>query len=207
MDSSRPKIIHWSGCLRQDSDWGSPDGGDSILHRHGCTRHGGINVRVAATEPRSVGLYPAHLGLHTPRPARTGRRRRALRTRQSCQKLEAINRSAEGKDVWVMGGGDLAGQFAFAGLLDELWVHFAPVTLGSGHPLFTHPLQLDLVDVVRNRNFVCAHYRACVRPRVFSRHHSKFSTYSCFNTSSALVRVSPIGFASGSWCHCSRAAK
>lgn len=75
------------------------------------------------------------------------------------ESFEAINRSAEDKDVWVMGGGDLAGQFASAGLLDEVWVQFAPVTLGSGHPLFTHPLQLDLVDVVRNRDFVCTHYR------------------------------------------------
>jgi len=73
--------------------------------------------------------------------------------------FERIAASAEGKDVWVMGGGDLAGQFADAGLLDEVWVQFAPVTLGAGHPLFTRPLQLDLQDVVRNRDFVCTRYR------------------------------------------------
>lgn len=70
-----------------------------------------------------------------------------------------ISESVAGRDVWVMGGGDLAGQFADAGLLDEVWVQFAPVTLGSGQPLFTRPLQLDLVDVVRNRDFACTHYR------------------------------------------------
>ena len=73
--------------------------------------------------------------------------------------FERITVSAGDKDVWVMGGGDLAGQFAKAGLLDEIWVQFAPVTLGAGHPLFTYPLQLDLVDVIRNRDFVCTHYR------------------------------------------------
>ncbi len=37
--------------------------------------------------------------------------------------------AAKDKDVWVIGGGDLAGQFADAGLLDEVWVQYAPVTL------------------------------------------------------------------------------
>lgn len=73
--------------------------------------------------------------------------------------FEEIVQSAGGKDVWVMGGGDLAGQFADAGLLDEVWVQFAPVTLGSGQPLFTRKLQLDLIDVVRNRDFACTRYR------------------------------------------------
>lgn len=67
--------------------------------------------------------------------------------------------SASGKDVWVVGGGELAAQFAEAGLIDELWVQFAPVTLGSGKPLFTRALQLDLIDLARNRDFVCTHYR------------------------------------------------
>ena len=57
-----------------------------------------------------------------------------------------------------MGGGDLASQFADAGLLDEVWVQVAPVTLGSGKPLFTRALQLELLDVVRNRDFVCTRY-------------------------------------------------
>lgn len=67
--------------------------------------------------------------------------------------------SASGKDVWVVGGGELAAQFAAAGLIDELWVQFAPVTLGSGKPLFTRALQLDLIDLARNRDFVCTRYR------------------------------------------------
>lgn len=64
-----------------------------------------------------------------------------------------------GKDLWVMGGGDLAGQFADAGLLDEVWVQFAPVTLGTGQPLLPRELQLELLDTARNRDFVCTRYR------------------------------------------------
>lgn len=67
--------------------------------------------------------------------------------------------AAQGKDIWVMGGGDLAGQFADAGLLDEVWVQFAPVLLGSGQPLLPRSLQLELIDTARNRDFVCARYR------------------------------------------------
>lgn len=46
-------------------------------------------------------------------------------------------RSAAGsKNIWVMGGGDLAGQFYDAGLLDEMIVQIGAVTLGQGKPLF-----------------------------------------------------------------------
>lgn len=40
------------------------------------------------------------------------------------------------KNIWVMGGGDLAGQFFDACLLDELIVQIGSVTLGQGMPLF-----------------------------------------------------------------------
>jgi dihydrofolate reductase len=43
--------------------------------------------------------------------------------------------AAGGKNVWVVGGGELAGQFHDAGLLDEVIVTVAPVTLGAGKPL------------------------------------------------------------------------
>lgn len=64
-----------------------------------------------------------------------------------------------GKDLWVMGGGELAGQFADAGLLDEVWVQYAPVTLGAGAPLLPRALDLEIIDVVRNRAFMCGRYR------------------------------------------------
>ena len=67
--------------------------------------------------------------------------------------------AAQGLDVWVVGGGDLAGQFADAGLLDEVWVQFAPVTLGAGAPLLPRALDLELLDVARNEAFLCGRYR------------------------------------------------
>lgn len=67
--------------------------------------------------------------------------------------------AAGDRDLWVVGGGDLAGQFADAGLLDEVWVQYAPVTLGSGAPLLPRALDLELLDVARNRSFLCGRYR------------------------------------------------
>ena len=48
----------------------------------------------------------------------------------------AMQAAAEGKNIWIMGGGDLAGQFHDAGLLDEIIVQIGSVTLGKGKPLF-----------------------------------------------------------------------
>jgi dihydrofolate reductase len=66
--------------------------------------------------------------------------------------------SAAGKNVWIVGGGDLAGQFADAGLLDEVIVYIAPVTLGSGAPLLPRRVELRLEETGRNRDFVAARY-------------------------------------------------
>ena len=66
--------------------------------------------------------------------------------------------AAGGRNVWVVGGGDLAGQFADAGLLDEVWVQYAPVTLGAGAPLLPRRLELRLEEVARNADFACVRY-------------------------------------------------
>ncbi len=66
--------------------------------------------------------------------------------------------AAGGRDVWVVGGGDLAGQFADAGLLDEVWVQYAPVALGAGAPLLPRRLELRLLEVARNRDLACARF-------------------------------------------------
>lgn len=67
--------------------------------------------------------------------------------------------AAGGKDLWVVGGGDLAGQFADAGLLDEVWLQYAPVTLGAGASVLPRELDLELVEIARNRAFLCGRYR------------------------------------------------
>lgn len=70
--------------------------------------------------------------------------------------------AAGGKNVWVVGGGDLAGQFYDAGLLDEIFVQIGSVTLGAGKPLLPRaitspPLVLRSVRAV-GTGFAELHY-------------------------------------------------
>lgn len=59
-------------------------------------------------------------------------------------------RAAGDGNVWIVGGGELAGQFYDAGLLDEVFVQVGSVTLGRGKPLFPRRVTsppLELVSV------------------------------------------------------------
>ena len=55
--------------------------------------------------------------------------------------------SAGDRDLWVVGGGDLVGQFDDAGLLDEIVVSVMPVFLGAGAPLLPRRLTSERVSL------------------------------------------------------------
>jgi dihydrofolate reductase len=64
----------------------------------------------------------------------------------------AMVEAANGKNVWLVGGGELAGQFHDAGLLDEIHVTIASVTLGAGKPLLPRAIvtpPMTLVSATR----------------------------------------------------------
>lgn len=70
--------------------------------------------------------------------------------------LPAIREAAGGRDIWVVGGGDLAGQFADAGALDRIELTIAPVALAAGAPLLPRRLEaarVSLIDVERYGQF------------------------------------------------------
>ncbi len=71
---------------------------------------------------------------------------------------EAMTDAAGDRNVWIVGGGDLAGQFADAGLLDEVIVSIAAVTLGGGAPLLPRRIELRLDELGRNGDFACASF-------------------------------------------------
>jgi dihydrofolate reductase len=66
--------------------------------------------------------------------------------------------AAAGRNIWIVGGGDLAGQFGEAGLLDEVIVYIAPVTLGAGARLLPRRLELRLEETARNGDFITARF-------------------------------------------------
>ncbi|MGD7732386.1 dihydrofolate reductase family protein [Propionibacteriaceae bacterium G57] len=79
------------------------------------------------------------------------------------QVYDEMAAAAGDKQLWVVGGGDLAGQFADEGLLDEIVVSIAPVVLGAGRLLLPRRLELELLETGRNAGFVTARYRVAGR--------------------------------------------
>lgn len=67
--------------------------------------------------------------------------------------------AAAGKDVWVVGGGEVAAQFVAAGLVDEMIVSYAPCTLGAGSPVLPIRSEWRLVESAVNREFLCARWQ------------------------------------------------
>ncbi len=61
-------------------------------------------------------------------------------------------------DIWLVGGGDLVGQFHDAGHLDELLVSIAPVTIGAGRPLLPRHVELRLTELDRLGELAVARY-------------------------------------------------
>jgi dihydrofolate reductase len=57
------------------------------------------------------------------------------------------------RNLWIVGGGNVASQFAEAGLLDEVLVTVVPVVLGSGKPLFDRRLPGGPMQLTGTRTF------------------------------------------------------
>ena len=74
----------------------------------------------------------------------------------------AMVEAAQGRNIWIVGGGELAGAFADAGLLDELILGVAPVTLGAGAPLLPRRMtsqRLKLTGMERKGDFAYLTYQ------------------------------------------------
>ena len=58
-----------------------------------------------------------------------------------------MTRAAADKNIWLVGSGDLVGQFYDAGLLDEIIVQIGSVLLSRGKPLLPH--RIDGANALR----------------------------------------------------------
>jgi dihydrofolate reductase len=59
--------------------------------------------------------------------------------------------AAAGRNIWLVGGGDLVGQFHDSGRLDDLIVTIASVTLGAGKPLLPRRITAPALRLVSVR--------------------------------------------------------
>src|ERR1700734_429852 len=62
-------------------------------------------------------------------------------------------RKNRGKDIWHMGGGELAREFLKADLIDELYLGLGPVLIGEGIPLFPSGFPQRNFSLVENKTF------------------------------------------------------
>jgi dihydrofolate reductase len=65
-----------------------------------------------------------------------GEREGLVFTRESAPQLVRQIRTRPGKDIWMMGGGELTRVFLEADLIDELYLGIVPTVIGEGIPLF-----------------------------------------------------------------------
>ena len=77
-------------------------------------------------------------------------------------------RKKRGKDIWLMGGGELARDFLKADLVDELYIGIVPVLLGAGIPLFPSGFPQRNFLLIENKTYskglIALKYRR-VRPK------------------------------------------
>jgi dihydrofolate reductase len=62
-------------------------------------------------------------------------------------------RKKTGKNIWLMGGGELARDFLKADLVDELYLGIVPVLLGEGIPLFPSGFPQRNFELVGNKTY------------------------------------------------------
>jgi dihydrofolate reductase len=64
-----------------------------------------------------------------------------------------LSSKGKSKDIWLMGGGEIAREFLKADLVDELYIGVVPVLLGEGIPLFPSGFPQRNFALVENKTF------------------------------------------------------
>ena len=67
--------------------------------------------------------------------------------------IDELRAAAGELDVWIVGGGNVASQFADEGLLDRVEVTVVPVVLGAGKPLFERRLRAGAMQLLSASTF------------------------------------------------------
>jgi dihydrofolate reductase len=73
--------------------------------------------------------------------------------------LSQAKKAAGGRNVKIMGGAHTINQYLAAGLIDELWLHIVPVTVGEGTRLFEGVPDLKLEPIEMSGTNKVTHIR------------------------------------------------
>jgi dihydrofolate reductase len=78
--------------------------------------------------------------------------------------MQQAKAAAGDKDVAISGGANVINQYLAADLIDELWLHIVPITIGSGQRLFKDtpgiklkPLEVRTTDLVTHIKYAIQH--------------------------------------------------
>lgn len=73
--------------------------------------------------------------------------------------LSKAKEAAGDRDVKIAGGANTLNQYLAAGIIDELWLHIIPVTVGSGTRLFEEVPHLNLEPIEVSGTSLVTHIR------------------------------------------------
>lgn len=62
-------------------------------------------------------------------------------------------KAKEGRDIWLVGGGQINGLLMQAGLIDEMILSFHPIVLGKGIRMFTGPVDMQAYRTFSVKNY------------------------------------------------------
>ena len=82
-----------------------------------------------------------------------GERDGVIFVKESPVRLIARLRERRGKDIWLMGGGELARTFLDADLVDRLYLGVVPVLVGKGIPLFLSGFPQRDFKLIENKSY------------------------------------------------------
>jgi dihydrofolate reductase len=82
-----------------------------------------------------------------------GERDGVIFTNDSPSNVVAAIRKKPGKNIWLMGGGELVRAFLKEDLVDELYIGVVPVLIGEGIPLFPGGFPQREFELLENKTF------------------------------------------------------
>jgi len=62
-------------------------------------------------------------------------------------------KESDGKDIWLIGGGEINTLLLNNGLIDQIIVHIMPIILGSGIPLFNKEVNVSMLELIESKTY------------------------------------------------------